>query len=179
MVWEKRKCISPLATPRGPLRQYDVAEQNYGEAIRIRHQLKDVAGEGECYKAIAELHADAGNADTAKLNFGLARKCYQTASQPQGEFDVLKSMGEMFIRRRDFDLAEAVLTDALQLMIKIAPYSREIAGLYERIAFVQEARGLLEKALPNYQKARDIFRMLQLNAQGDALQRKIAMLGGQ
>ena len=110
-------------------RQWDSAQINYQNALKIFTEIGDDSSRAICLENLASSHRDRNNVPEAIKNYDEAYRLFDKINFNSGKATVLQSTGYMHSRRKDYVKANQYYLKALTLYLKDKNFYGELSVL--------------------------------------------------
>jgi len=137
---------------------FDGAESEYREAILIEQEIEDDISSSVCHTSLAELLLKRGKADEAEQEAQKALSFANASQDVQTRGQALMALGQIRHDAKDYDGADALFTEALDLLDESDAHEIAASG-YSRYASLLEERGEVQRSLTAFKKAFEHQRM--------------------
>lgn len=137
------------------LGNFDLAMENYYNALDSYEKMNDAAGMASCYLGIGNLKYFQGEFDKAIEDFEKSVKLYDKAGNKNGLANCYNNMGGIYYVKDSFDIAIDFFTKVLDLN-KEVDNPKGISSAYTNLANVYINTGNHELAIDNFLRAMKI-----------------------
>ncbi|HEV8629926.1 MAG TPA: tetratricopeptide repeat protein, partial [Thermoanaerobaculia bacterium] len=148
--------LNALGVGYEQLGRLDEAEENYGKAGDLRHQIGDTRGYATTLRNLARLSAVRGRADEAAGRLDEARRLLQGVGDRRGLADVLNDLGVLAEERGHYRQALDQYRQALQAREALGD-RRTLAESYNNVGFTYYLLGEYDNASVYWRQALDLF----------------------
>ncbi len=146
-----------LAGSRWSLKQYPKAKGAQLRAVSLSSQAGDRRGVAYGHIGMAALHLDEDEHYAADIEYGKARLLFRELSDPLGEADALRGLGQVALALHDFDRAFRYCSEAHGLYEQTNDVNGQ-AGSLATLGRVHDLRGELSRAAATYDIAVSLYR---------------------
>ena len=118
-----------IADSYAEYRQWDSAQINYQNALKIFTEIGSDSGKAIVLENIANMYRDKNLFDDAFRNYDQSYEIFKKIGFESGKANVLQSKGYLYLRREEYPKAEKLFLEALELYRKEKNFYGELSAI--------------------------------------------------